>query len=225
MARTSPEEKRPIASRASVVYRIGGFLCASPSVAQLQRMGRGDCAILTPPPSKADQFGTVWGANPIYLYWGTERFNACRALAAMEAADPVDGPARRRVPLFSPDGQLAFTGQWLDTALKNMLLSFMPATRVQHYSWHSARIYLACALRDAGASPGEIQALCRWVSEQSLHIYARMNESAYTYWLTKAMRADVSSVRATTLQRVLPLIDDVEIVRNLLDLNIADRTD
>jgi hypothetical protein len=61
--------------------------------------------------------------------------------------------------------------------------------------------------------------------EQSLHIYARMNESAYTYWLTKAMRADVSSVRATTLQRDLPLLDDVEIVRGLLALNLADRTD
>ena len=225
VSRTNPSETRPIATRASVVYRIGGVLYASPTVDQLQRMGLGDVAIVTPPPSKADQFGTVWGANPIYLSWGAEKLNACRALVAMEVADPVDGPARRRAPLFSPDGQQAFTGQWLDTALKNMLRSFMPASRVQHYSWHSARIYLACALRDAGASPGEIQALCRWVSEQSLHIYARMNESAYTYWLTKAMRADVSSVRATTLQRDLPLLDDVEIVRGLLALNLADRTD
>jgi hypothetical protein len=225
VSRTSPSETRPIASRASAVFRIGGVLTSSPTKAQLLRMGRGDCAIVTPPPSKADQFGTVWGANPIYLHWGLERLNACRALVAMEIGDPVDGPARRHTPMFSPDGQRAFTGQWLDTALKNMLNSFMPASRVQHYSWHSARIYLACALRDAGASPGEIQALCRWVSEQSLHIYARMNESAYVYWLTKAMRADVSSVRATTLQRDLPLLDDVEIVRGLLSLNLADRTD
>jgi hypothetical protein len=35
------------------------------------------------------------------------------------------------------------------------------------------------------------------------------------------MRADVSSVRATTLQRDLPLLDDAEIVQGLLNLNLA----
>ena len=65
------------------------------------------------------------------------------------------------------------------------------------YSWHSARIYLACALLDAGASSGQIQAMCRWLSEESLHIYARMNETTYSYWLARAMTARVDSVRAS----------------------------
>ena len=37
---------------------------------QLRAMGPGDCVLLRPPPSKSDQFGTVWGASPIYLAGG-----------------------------------------------------------------------------------------------------------------------------------------------------------
>ena len=71
-----------------------------------------------------------------------------------------------------------------------LLLSFLPPAQAALYTWHSGRIYLACALKAAGASAGQIQALCRWVSEQSLHIYARMSETTYSYWLGRAMAAD-----------------------------------
>lgn len=49
------------------------------------------------------------------------------------------------------------------------------------YSWHSARIYLhlATVMYAAGASTTEIQALCRWQSEESVKIYAWMNRDEY----------------------------------------------
>ena len=103
-----------------------------------------------------------------------------------------------------------------------MLRTFMPAAQASQYSWHSARIYLACALLAAGASTGQIQAICRWMTEQSLHIYARMNETAYTYWLSKAMRMPIDSVRATSLAARAPPTDDADLVRQLLGLNVVE---
>ena len=101
-----------------------------------------------------------------------------------------------------------------------MLLTLLPPAQTASYTWHSARIYLACALKAAGASSGQIQALCRWVSEQSLHIYARLNETTYSYWLNRAMVAPVnSSTLTTSLAAGLPTLDDDDVVRCLLTLN------
>ena len=52
--------------------------------------------------------------------------------------------------------------------------------------------------------------MCRWLSEESLHIYARMNETTYTYWLSRAMAARVDSVRTTSLAARL---QDLDIIR------------
>ena len=101
-----------------------------------------------------------------------------------------------------------------------MLRCLMPAAQAAQYSWHSARIYLACALLDAGASSGQIQAMCRWLSEESLHIYARMNETTYSYWLSRAMTARVDSVRTTSLRARIPDIDDAQLAGQLLGLDL-----
>ena len=50
-----------------------------------------------------------------------------------------------------------------------------------------------------------------------------MNETTYQYWINRAMRADVSSTRTTTLVAGLPQTDDDEVVARLLDLNFAER--
>ena len=110
----------------------------------------------------------------------------------------------------------------LDSVLQAILRTFLPASHTLQYSWHSARIYLACALLAAGASTGQIQAICRWMTEQSLHIYARMNETSYTYWLTRAMRMPIDSVRATSLAARAPATDDADLVRQLLRLNVVE---
>ena len=65
--------------------------------------------------------------------------------------------------------------------------------------------------------------MCRWLSEESLHIiYARMNETTYTYWLSRAMAARVDSVRTTSLAARLPAIDDAQLVANLLQINLEE---
>jgi hypothetical protein len=222
VARRSGTDAHPIAMRGNLTFRVRGQYLDAPSPAQLASMQVGDCVLIRPPPSKADQFGTVWGASPIYLAWGCEPRNAARALVEMELADPISTVEQRRVtPLFALNGRALLAGH-LDAFLHAMLRTFMSAAHASQYSWHSARIYLACALLAAGASTGQIQAICRWMTEQSLHIYARMNETAYTYWLNRAMRMPIDSVRATNLAARAPPTDDADLVRQLLRLNVVE---
>ena len=46
-------------------------------------------------------------------------------------------------------------------------------TRAKLLSPHSWRVWLATALRSAGASDATIQALGRWLNPESIKIYAR----------------------------------------------------
>jgi hypothetical protein len=92
------------------------------------------------------------------------------------------------------------------------------AANVSKYSWHSARIYLACALLAAGASAAQIQALCRWQTEDSLRIYARLNPARYQQLLDSARTADVASVSTASL----PALDAALAIRQLLGLTLSD---
>ena len=67
---------------------------------------------------------------------------------------------------------------------------------------HSFRIYLACALLEAGASSGTIQCMLRWRSDDALRIYARINDYKYADMLDKAAGSSISSIRTTTAATV-----------------------
>ena len=98
--------------------------------------------------------------------------------------------------------------------------NFLPYAKVNasKYSWHSARIYLACSLLAAGASHAQIQALCRWQTEDSLRVYARLNPSSYRELLSRAASAQVESVSVGSLP---PLSSELAI-RQLLGLSLVD---
>ena len=173
-----------------------------------------------PPPSKADPTGEVWGALPIYLHWSLDQDAAFHHLARLELALPSTGDARKVAPLISPDGVEPFRGSQLDSALRALLsrTGGVGAANARNYSWHSARIYLACALLAAGATHAQIQALCRWQTEDSLRIYARLNAGKYASLLSAAAAADVSSVSTASLP---PLSSELAL-RDLLGLSMAD---
>ena len=93
----------------------------------------------------------------------------------------------------------------------NVLLAIgLTPEEASKYSMHSWRVYLACALLDAGASNATIQALLRWKSDEALKIYARMNKHTYADHLAKAGQAKVDSVRTTSLQRDMEVCGSVE---------------
>ncbi len=56
----------------------------------------------------------------------------------------------------------------------------------------------------AGASYDTIQARVRWRSVESVLIYARLNPSNYTGWVSRAMLQSASS----TMTKNLPVIDN-----------------
>jgi len=205
---------RTCASRASLTWCQRGHLYAAPRPELLRDPQPGDYGLLAPPLSKSDQCGATWGASPIYLHYRAgESLCAFSALADTELHDPVVGP-RESVPLFSPDGGQPFRGSVLDSILRAMLVSTVGAARAKLYSWHSFRIWLACSLLASGASRPQIQALCRWQTEESLDIYARLNGDTYARLLGRAIHADISSVRTTSLEQLV--LDNEDLLRQLL---------
>ena len=98
----------------------------------------------------------------------------------------------------------------MDRLLPKLLSPIVGVSKARLYSWHSMRIYRACALLAAGASVHTIQALCRWQTEESLAIYARLNPAAHSLWLRKSLHADVSSVTTTAIEGITLTSEDID---------------
>ena len=192
--------------RASLSWRIAGVLVAAPSQAQLQGLRRGDFALITPPPSKADHFGTFFGNRPVWLPFVDAPGNAAAALAQLELRVPIAAAERKTSPLFLEAPSSPLGASRADRLLKYLLRQVMSKDEAARYSWHSFRIGLACALLAKGARPELIQALCRWKSPESLVIYARLNAETYGDWVLSALQARISSVQTANL----PPIDDAD---------------
>ena len=191
------------ASRSSLTWCLRGTIYSTPPPELLRSPHAGDYAILVPPPSKSDMTGEVWGSLPIYLHYEpSDASCAFLHLANLELFQPVGGRDRGSVPLITPDGRQPFRGAQLDAALLKLLELIVGKSNVSKYSWHSARIHLACSLLASGASSAQIQALCRWQTEDSLRVYARLNPTSYRALLCRASTADVSSVSTSSLPAI-----------------------
>ena len=210
---------RALATRANLQWCLRGIIYADPPPDLLRHPRVGDYAILVPPPSKADPYGEVWGALPIYLHYApSEPDAAFNHLATLELTVPAVGQQRHMVPLISADNKRPLAAGQLDRMLQLVLGRVVGKANASKYSWHSARIYLACSLLAAGASHAQIQALCRWQTEDSLRVYARLNPSSYDKLLIRAASADVHSVSVASLP---PLSSELAI-RQLLGLSLVD---
>jgi hypothetical protein len=199
-------------SRASLYWIIDGVVVRSPTESQLRNLRPGDYAAITPPPAKADQFGAVYGGLPVYLPFShATALCAARELQQLELSWPVSGPERRATPLFAGDDSKAFTASTLDTVLRNMLCTMMTTKEAHAFSWHSFRIFLACSLLSAGASGSQIQALCRWQSDRSLRVYARLACTDYAALLQRANGQDIGQINTARL----PALDEANFVQQL----------
>jgi len=197
---------------AHVAFKINGILyrlvdaagqLSIPPAAALLSMGLGDCLVLTPPPSKSDQFGIVWGALPIYLPFDADAGCAARAVRDLILHCPPPPGSPASTPLFRRNDGTSWTKNQLDNTLRLMLSMHRSPTELQGLSLHSFRVALACQLLECGASPAQIQALLRWQTDESLRSYARLSEHSYGRWLTRARAADITN--ATTSR--LPVVD------------------
>ena len=79
------------------------------------------------------------------------------------------------------------------------MLQVVPADEANRYSVHSFRIFLACALRDAGCSNAVIREALRWATDEALLLYARANVAYDAELRASAASATVSSIRVPTV--------------------------
>ena len=191
-------------SRASVQYLIGKQIYADPTPKQRHSMKVGDAVLVVPACTKADFTGEVWGADPIILPFDPTQFNnAAVAIINMEDKDPVTGLARKDYPLFCSEPGEPFIACQLDGLLHDLLRTFMAKDEARKYSFHSFRSYLACCLKTAGASIAEIKRICRWLDDDSLRVYCRMEVESTTALLSKAGKVEPSTLTTAQLDKLV----------------------
>jgi hypothetical protein len=103
--------------------------------------------------------------------------------------------------------------------LQLILRRLIGKVNASKYSWHSARIYLACSLLAAGASHAQIQALCRWQTEDSLRVYARLNPGDYAAWISKAFARRAES---TTTRNLPTIVADPFVAQLQADIQLLE---
>ena len=176
--------------------------------------------VIRPPPSKADPFGFEWSGAPIYIpYVPESSLCAFSAVREIERRDACHGEARRLTALFTDNGRSPLVGSDMDSLLKLLLdwlvfAGILTAARIALLTWHSFRVWLACALLAENKAPALIQMILRWRSERSLAAYARLNRHRYAALLVDAAGATVSSLRARHLVDQMPVCDYADLMRN-----------
>jgi len=135
-------------SRAHVTWIFRGRVFASLTKGQLLQVGVGDTAVMTPVPSKADRHLKYFGSKPMYFPFTQSVFCAAGALRDLELAFPVGPEEREKRPLF-PCGMVdrAWTTNELRTSFRAALTRVLPLREAKLYTWHSFRVYLACAMQ------------------------------------------------------------------------------
>ena len=143
-------------------------------------LGPTDYAQLSPGATKSDPLGKHFANFPSYLpYRKHADVCAARALAHFEADFPVPVARRKATPLFTDDNNVRLSRPKLEKVLDAMLRLDGMNCDPEVHSWHSFRITLACQLKAAGADTHMIKSMCRWVSDDSLRLYARDNRQEY----------------------------------------------
>lgn len=66
-------------------------------------------------------------------------------------------------------------------------------------TWHSHRSTLATRLHASHATVGDIQAMLRWKSEESLRAYLRLSRHFQSKMLAAAEHASVAAVQSTNV--------------------------
>jgi hypothetical protein len=196
-------------TRGSVAFLIGSRLCSSPTKAQLLALTERDFLVVIPPPSKSDQFGVVWGSLPIYVPVRHIPGNAAALVARILIQQPQMAAG---APLLCSAQGKPFTHYFLVSALRAWIAACgVPPQQLKFMTWHSARVYLACALLAAGRSPETIQALLRWQTVDSLRIYACLSAGAYAAHLDAARGASIAAIRGAHI----PLVDSIDLAFNI----------
>jgi len=189
----------------SLTWKIGEILYKILTRALLAMMKAGDGVYFAFGLAKNDPTGIFFTATPAFLPWRAVGRCACRSLAELVLAADVPPSLYATTPLFGPAPGEYFTGNQVDAAF-NLCLSQgarVPEGELSNYSFHSFRIFLACALLAAGCPRWMIKRMLRWRGDESLEIYARVSDGEWELRLNGVLQATVD---ATMVAR-LPTLD------------------
>ena len=191
--------------RSCVTLRLGGRPITNPTRADWLAMRKGDCVLLTPCPSKCDQFGERWCPFPSILPFDGTDDCAASAIRDIELESPCRDEARRKVThLFTDEDGKPFTYSVLHRELRLVLAALFGERIASTLSWHAIRIGLACALASANCPDAHIQLICRWASPASLNAYRQLGIESNISWTDRAFAARFDVMRSNNL----PQLDD-----------------
>jgi len=180
---------------------------------QLLRLGPGDSAVVMPMPAKADRHLKYFGSKPMYFPMTKSCFSAAAALRDLELSFPVPHLSRDSYPLI-PIGHAkrAWTESELRTTFKAALSTVVPAHEAKLYSWHSFRVYLACAMQTLGCSDSQVQAFVRWRSAKSVPYYQQLGRSQYEDMMRRVALVEVDT---GCLERMPVVSEETQLVATM----------
>jgi hypothetical protein len=115
---------------------------------------RADVVYITSCPCKNDPTGAKFGNHPVPSTYHSARFiNLARELVRYELARQIDAGQRHRAPLILSPRGACWGNADLDKLFKALLLLVAPPEQAKQLTIHSFRVWLACALLEAGATP------------------------------------------------------------------------
>ena len=192
-----------------VTWRLRHVLLRAPTVHQLLAISEAtaDMSYVSTVPCKNDQDNSKFGNQPVpSRYSATRVINLARELARYEVmrmqADGVERyeqAERRQKPLVLAPGGRSWTKKQLDAFFKALIRLVCSEQRARQLSVHSFRVWLACALLAAGATPEQIMLLLRWSSEAAYRLYARIGDARAAGLIDAGFDASFATVRSHTL--------------------------
>ena len=186
-------------TRANATFCIGGVVYVDPDEATLRRMRIGDVVYIAPCASKPDQFGEDTCPFPSVLEFTGMQGCAATAVRDIFLERPCHGMARHTTPLFATQGGRPYSYGTLNRLLHKLIAALFGEAVASVISWHSFRIWLAIALREANCPDEMIQLICRWKCKESLQAYAQVGSARNIEWLRRAEHSLVDVVRTANL--------------------------
>lgn len=175
--------------------------------------------------SKADFDGTKFGPSLVTLLFNLDNpMSFAAAFVAYELQYPCRGAARTRTPLFTTDGVTRWSGGLIDDTLKAVMRATLPLARRTGKTFHSKRVWVACALGAMDSSDAEIQAFVRWSSVESLRLYRRVGHD-YQARRRDMMSGAVVNLYNATQQPVIGDDDAAAVAGGEDELALADGLD
>ena len=156
---------------------------------------------MLPVPCKNDPDNRKFGNSPIpSRLHPTRTINFAREMIQYELMRRTEGVDRSTAPLLlAPRSAGPFTKRALDVHFKRLFAHVCTPQRLAQLSVHSFRVYCACALMAAGATPEQVMLLLRWSSESARKLYARVADSTQVGLLESAAEAAIDTVRTHSL--------------------------